>query len=179
MDDNLVAQQQDGKFFDDQWMQEQAGLGSPEPISPDFLAAANQSQAGGPGLGDLDDVIGAKKPSVMPWERPGPGSVPVPGRFLQTDVPLQPVTGLPGSEKPPEVKVVVIRADGRPVTPQQQVGLIQQAPDYYTRAPGYGGSGGWRAIWNTLMRTPAFVSALVMVGGLVALLIVLWLVKLF
>jgi len=67
----------------------------------------------------------------------------------------------------------------RPVTPQQQVGLIQQAPDYYTRAPGYGGSGGWRVIWNTLMRTPVFVSALVMVGGLVALLIVLWLVKLF
>lgn len=179
MDDNLAKQQQDAHFFDDQWMQEQAGLGSPAPISPDFLADANQSLASGPGLDGLDEVTGTKRPSVMPWERSGPGTVPTPGRFLQTDIPLQPVTGLPGDEKPPEVKVVVIRADGRPATPQQQVGLIQQSPDYYSRSPGYGGGGGWRAIWNILMRTPVFVSALVMIGGLVALLIVLWLVKLF
>ncbi len=174
MNDDLARQQQDQHFFDDSWMQEQAGLQT-TPIDPGFVASANAALSQSAGLPDRDDAVTARTPSVMPWERKGSS---IPNRYEQTDLPVGPE--LPASSKE-QVRVIVVRQDGTPVTggkPAQER-LIQQPPDYYARTSGYGGSDRWRPIWNTLMRIPVFVAGLVLVGGLVLLMVVLWLVKLF
>jgi hypothetical protein len=172
MDDDLARQQQDRKFFDDQWMQEQAGSSNLAPIDPDFIASANQALEGAGGEQPL------AKRSVMPWERPGPGSVPP----TATEAPapdFRGVQGLPG-EKPAEVRVIVVGPNGLPLPtqPQQPVGLIQNRPDYYSRMASSTNSP-WQGIWSILMRTPAFVAAMVMIGGLLLLMVVLWITRLF